>query len=146
MFKHINESIMNADWLNDTTKANLLRVYGSVRRKDVTEQAFSLLEFDGNDFTPYAYKDMMILLIRCLALDEVKTIMGAYGFDTGGEMLYRLYQFFENLDGESFDKLLDIEKVYNGYAGRTKTEIEAESYNLLKNYKLINDKGGSKHE
>ncbi|MFD2961008.1 MULTISPECIES: hypothetical protein [Olivibacter] len=142
MFKNINIDVKNADWLSDSTKNNLLKIYDSVSVNDATDYAIKLLNFDCSDLSPQIYKQVVVSLFRCLILEGANEVMGNF-YNDAGNVLKNLHSFFDALDNECFHKLMDIYAVYNQiYLGKqmSTSECEEKSFELVAHYTEIGKK------
>jgi hypothetical protein len=115
---NLDVDIQKADWLNTDQKEKLIKIYNSSNAKDSYIQALDTLNFYGNanrskDKTPWDYKDAMIHAMRLLSLNERSKIVPAEYTPELGNLFQAIYYFFDYLDNNEFEKILDVYQLYN---------------------------------
>lgn len=100
---------LKADWLNDNQKSKLMAVYNTIRIKDIISQAIEFLGFQERGFgTPgvYEFLQAIRLWMRLCAREAANDteLKNSY------ELLERLHCFFDTLNSEDFNVILDIDK------------------------------------
>lgn len=125
---HLDIDIKKADWLNESQKKKLIKVYNSIRTKDITGQALDVLRFNGltdptRYISPWHYKTAMISVLRLISLEGASEIIPRRELVEIGDIVESIYKFFDILDSDSFNTLSEVYDAYNYSNGNPDKKI-----------------------
>ncbi|WP_262250081.1 hypothetical protein [Parapedobacter soli] len=100
---------INADHLSESQKSKLMAVYNTIRIKDIISQAIEFLGFQERGAGApgvYEFLQTIRLCMRLCARDAANDaeLKNSY------ELLERLHCFFDTLNSDDFNVILDIDK------------------------------------